>query len=364
MLPLSFSSLFSIVCLWLVYLQCSGAAEINEAIAPNQEPGQSPNIFKLLRRDTPSTPDYSCDTDRPCTDSSCCNIVTKSCGRDPTHCAVNVCISNCDAKAECGIGAADPSASCPLNVCCSKFGYCGVGEDFCGDGCQSNCGQPLAINSGVGDVQKLVIGYWEGWCLTSRSCSARTINDVPIDSLTHLNLAFAYITSDFDITPMPGIGEDVYSQILSLKARAPGLKIWISIGGWTFNDNDTSTQPLFSEISSTETNRGIFATNLFTFCKTWGFDGKHWRFSMAHTSSNTFPGVDLDWEYPGAGDRGGTPADTPNFTKLLEQISAVFASASLGLSFTAPTSYWYLQHFDIGQMYQYVNWINLMTYDL
>jgi chitinase len=279
---ISFSSLFSIVCLWLLYLQCSRAAEINEAIAPYQEPGQSPKIPKLLRRSSPSTPDYLCDTDRPCTDSSCCNIVTKTCGRDPTHSAVNVCISNCDARAECGIGAADPSASCPLNVCCSQFGYCGIGDDFCGTGCQSNCEQPGAINSGVGDVQKLVIGYWEGWCLNSRSCNARTINDVPVDSLTHLNLAFAYITSDFNITPMPGTGDDVYSQILSLKVKAPGLKIWISIGGWTFNDNSTSTQPLFSEIASTETNRGIFATNLFTFRNTWGFDGKHRKFSIVH----------------------------------------------------------------------------------
>lgn len=36
----------------------------------------------------------------------------------------------------------------------------------------------------------------------------------------------------------------------------------------------------------------------------------------------------------------------------------------LNYKVTAPTSYWYLRWFDIGDMMQYVNWVNLMTYDL
>ena len=341
----SYSMLVLLVCVWFSFVLCYSEPAKTIQLFENSI-AQSSNPSALFSR---SVPDDNCDNGKPCADASCCNIVTKKCGRDPSHCAANVCISNCDAKAECGIGAADPSLPCPLNVCCSQFGNCGTGDDFCGTGCQNNCGQPSAVNAGVGNVQKLVIGYWEGWSLNSRSCSARTINDVPVDSLTHLNLAFAYITSDFNIMPMPGTGNDVFSQITSLKTKAPGLKIWISIGGWTFNDNGTSTQPLFGEIASSAVNRGTFTTNLYNFMKQWGFDG-----------------VDLDWEYPGAGDRGGSPIDTPNYTLLLETMYAYFAASNsgYGISFTAPTSYWYLQHFDIGQMYQYVNWVNLMTYDL
>ena len=33
------------------------------------------------------------------------------------------CISNCDAVAECGPNAAPGNEECPLNVCCSKFGF-------------------------------------------------------------------------------------------------------------------------------------------------------------------------------------------------------------------------------------------------
>lgn len=51
---------------------------------------------------------------------------------------------------------------------------------------------------------------------------------------------------------------------------------------------------------------------------------------------------------------------------LIEQIWVYFqASASdLGLSFTAPTSYWYLRWFKIDQVYKHVDFINLMAYDI
>jgi hypothetical protein len=88
-----------------------------------------------------------------------------------------------------------------------------------------------------------VIGYWAGWSLTTRSCSKRTIDDIPLDSLTHLNVAFAYITpGTYDIAPMPRTSENIFSQITNLKRKAPGLKIWISLGGWTYSDNGTDTQ--------------------------------------------------------------------------------------------------------------------------
>lgn len=79
-----------------------------------------------------------------------------------------------------------------------------------------------------------------------------------------------------------------------------------------------------------------------------------------------FDGVDIDWEYPGAPDRGGTDADTENYVYLLQDIQTYSETQNLawGLSFTAPTSYWYLRWFDIGNMTLYVDWVNLMTYDL
>ncbi len=77
--------------------------------------------------------------------------------------------------------------------------------------------------------------------------------------------------------------------------------------------------------------------------------------------------VDLDWEYPGAPDRGGKKQDTANYVLLLETMRKTFDRSDRGLygiSFTIPSSYWYLRWFDIPSMVKYVDWINLMSYDL
>ena len=39
-----------------------------------------------------------------------------------TYCGTG-CVSNCDAAAQCGKDAATYNATCPLNVCCSQYGF-------------------------------------------------------------------------------------------------------------------------------------------------------------------------------------------------------------------------------------------------
>ena len=77
---------------------------------------------------------------------------------------------------------------------------------------------------------------------------------------------------------MDPMTEKTFSQITNLKQKAPGLKIWISLGGWTFNDNGTDTQSVWGDIALSPTNRAIFTGNQYRFMMTWSFDG-----------------VDIDW---------------------------------------------------------------------
>ena len=49
--------------------------------------------------------------------------------------------------------------------------------------------------------------------------------------------------------------------------------------------------------------------------------------------------LDIDWEYPGAYDRGGDPADTANYVTFMKALKTAFGS-NYDLSFTAPSSYW------------------------
>lgn len=150
--------------------------------------------------------------------------------------------------------------------------------------------------------------------------------------------------------------ETLFQQTAGLKSMKSGitgsaLEVWISVGGWTFSDNGTDTQAVFGEISKSEENRQTFADNLVSFMTRYGFDG-----------------VDLDWEYPSAPDRGGKKDDPKNFVKLMQTLRTTFDNSpkgSYGLTFTIPSSYWYLRWFDVPAMLeQGADWVNLMSYDL
>ncbi|THV55841.1 hypothetical protein BGAL_0003g00830 [Botrytis galanthina] len=302
--------------------------------------------------------EYVCSADKPCANGACCGSYEGTtvgvCGYGSTFCGDD-CTSNCNATAPCGKDALFENTLCPLNVCCSQYGFCGTGELFCSNGCQNNCVLDPVPPSGGNKkgVLNRVIGYYEGWS-NSRSCYAFPPSAIPTSGLTHVNFAFAYIDPDtFQIATMDSdMPTSLFVGTADIKSLTSGLsdvEIFISIGGWSFSDDLTTTQPVFSNIASSAANRKKFASNLVNFLKEYGFDG-----------------VDFDWEYPGAPDRGGKVEDTENYVLLLEAVREAFdnSDGSYGISFTAPSSYWYLQWFDLPGMILYADWINLMTYDL
>ncbi|RMZ83679.1 hypothetical protein DV738_g1033, partial [Chaetothyriales sp. CBS 135597] len=190
--------------------------------------------------------------------------------------------------------------------------------------------------------------YYEAW-VHDRACNGMSIDQIPVGSLTHLMFSFGYITpGDFQIVPMDDLDENLFTKMASLKQRNQGLKVMIALGGWTFNDPG-ATQNVFHDVVSTKSNREMFIGNLLSFLRQYAFDG-----------------VDFDWEYPGADDRGGMEGDGENFTKLLEELRAAIGNQPLEyvVSFTTPTSYWYLRHFDLKASSEAVDFVNVMSYDL
>jgi chitinase len=101
------------------------------------------------------------------------------------------------------------------------------------------------------------------------------LKDIPVSSITHLHYAFAYIApGSFEITTMDGtVPIELFSQFAGLKKQNPALKVIVSIGGWTFNDNGTITQPVFGDIAGSSGNRAKFIDNLLDFMQNYGFDG-------------------------------------------------------------------------------------------
>lgn len=133
--------------------------------------------------------------------------------------------------------------------------------------CQSNCGSVTAPGSG-GDVRNRIIGYYESWANTKEPCGQMQPEQIPVDGLTHVNFAFAYIDPDTgDITPMDNtMDETLFSRVTDIKLRNPALKVWVSIGGWTFTD-DGAYQSVFGNIAGSTVQSNDFANKLIAFCK-------------------------------------------------------------------------------------------------
>ncbi|KAJ5735165.1 glycoside hydrolase family 18 protein [Penicillium malachiteum] len=295
--------------------------------------------------DDPSSDPYSCSATSPCKIGCCSN--TGVCGLGPDFCGSDVCISSCDAKSDCdpGWGSEWSTAeTCPLNVCCSKFGFCGTTSEFCGN---TTVTQP-SCSSGT-SASNRIIGYYEGWSST-RACRGMYPEDLLTTAYTHLNYAFAFVDpTSFEIAPMSNEDTALYSRFTALKTYNPGLETWISVGGWSMNDLDQPTVTTFSDLAGSESAQAAFFKSLVSFMSTYGFDG-----------------VDIDWEYPVAPERGGQAADFANYVSFLKNLKNALGSDghNYGLTITLPSSYWYMQNFDIKSLESYVDWFNLMTYDL
>ncbi|KAG7054582.1 glycoside hydrolase family 18 protein [Colletotrichum scovillei] len=316
----------------------------NNHVAPIT-PYSIPSLDHLLTGR--ALPTGTCNADTPCENAACCGS-NGLCGYSPTECGKGNCTSNCDAKAQCGQYGKEGSQECPLSVCCSEFGFCGSTSDFCGKGCQKDfggCGNVTRPSCSGNSVSKRTIGYYEGWSNT-RSCQAVSPEDLNLNGFSHINFAFAFFDPrTFQIAPMDTETGKLYSRFTALKKNNAGLEAWISVGGWSFTDPG-ATRTAFSDMTSTSGNRQRFISGLIDFMEHYGFDG-----------------VDLDWEYPQADDRGGVTADKKNYALLTKELRAAFGSR-YGISMTLPTSYWYLQHFDLASIAADVDWFNFMAYDL
>jgi hypothetical protein len=62
-----------------------------------------------------------CGPGLPCSNGACCGA-SGYCGYGSAYCGTG-CLSNCGAYAECGQFAQTNGTQCPLNTCCSQFGF-------------------------------------------------------------------------------------------------------------------------------------------------------------------------------------------------------------------------------------------------
>ncbi|EFQ99545.1 killer toxin alpha/beta [Nannizzia gypsea CBS 118893] len=247
---------------------------------------------------------------------------------------------------------------CPLNACCSGWGFCGITSEFCTvspadtgapgtskpgtNSCISNCGVKI-VNNQMTPAGFIRLGYFEGFnvkrdCLTMDASELKLFQD-----LTHVHFAFASLTSDFNIMFDDGVNE----QFEKFAKTKYAFKKIISFGGWAESTEPGTFQRYRDAVKPA--NRDKFANNVAAFLDKHGLGG-----------------VDFDWEYPGATDIPGVPpgseSDPTDYLEFLKLMKGKLKGKSLSIAL--PASYWYLKPFPVAKMAEVVNYFVYMTYDL
>ncbi|KAL4807506.1 hypothetical protein BDV18DRAFT_158723 [Aspergillus unguis] len=248
---------------------------------------------------------------------------------------------------------------CPLNACCSGWGFCGTTDEFCTEspaktnapgafvsgtnGCISNCGTDIVIKDAAPD-EFFHVAYFEVFNL-QRPCLNMDVNEISDASLTHVHFAFAGLTADFDVS----FDNDEYkAQFEKFVKNNASYKKVLSFGGWA-ESTSASTFQRYRDVVKPG-NRDKFAKNIKAFFEK--YDG--------------LDGIDFDWEYPGATDIPGVPAgsdsEADNYLGFLKLLKSTIGDKSLSVAL--PASYWYLKAFPVANMSDYVSYFIYMTYDL
>jgi len=170
--------------------------------------------------------------------------------------------------------------------------------------------------------------------------------------LTHINYAFAVPSADGTLAPLSARDSANLAALTSLRAGNKDLKILLSIGGW-------GGCKYFSDAALTAASRRKFANAAVALLKKHKLDG-----------------LDIDWEYPAQVGAGNIfrPEDKQTFTLFLkalrdrldEQGKQDKRSAAAHYLLTAATGgdTAFVSHTELGKAQRYLDYVNLMTYDL
>jgi len=189
---------------------------------------------------------------------------------------------------------------------------------------------------------KVIIGYVAGF---------RGLSNVDIiqpQKLTHINYAFVDVRNNRAWLHREATDTVNFRRLVALKKQNPQLKIIISIGGWTWSGK-------FSDAVLTDTSRQRFVASAVDIISKYNLDG-----------------IDIDWEYPSIPGLEGNvyrPEDKENFVLLFKEMRRQTDSLSLQthkhyfLTTAAGAFKSFADHNDIGGAAQYMDYVNLMTYD-
>ncbi len=188
----------------------------------------------------------------------------------------------------------------------------------------------------------VIIGYvggYDGNIVKTEAIAAK--------KLSHINYAFVDIKDNRAWLHNEKTDTLNFRKLNELKKINPDLKILISIGGWTWSKN-------FSDAMLSDTSTAAFAQS-----------------AVDIVAAHNLDGVDIDWEYPGMkGDNNKfRPEDRTGYTNMFKELRERLdiLSKKTGKKYLVTTaiggSREFLQHTQLEIAQNYLDYINLMSYD-
>lgn len=250
------------------------------------------------------------------------------------------------------------------------------------------------------------VGYFTQWGVYGRDFQVKDLETSGTAAkLTHINYSFGNVGADGKcftgnvpgeadawadyVRPLDAAGSvdgvadtddqalaGNFNQLRELKAKHPGLKVMISLGGWSWSTH-------FSDAARTAASRKAFVSSCIDLYIKGNLpvDGTRGGEGAA---AGLFDGVDIDWEWPGSAGDSDTvyrPEDKRNFTALVHefrtQLDAYAKSAAsrkgshhgskpkhYDLSAFVPTSPEKIDAgFDVPRVMRDFDFVNLQGYD-
>ncbi|MCE2594712.1 chitinase C-terminal domain-containing protein [Motilimonas cestriensis] len=247
------------------------------------------------------------------------------------------------------------------------------------------------------DHPRRIIGYFTSWRNGANGQPSFLASDVPWDSLTHINYAFAHINKQGEVSvgdvndpnnPATGMTWDGaenamdpslpykgHFNLLNQYAKKHDVKLLLSVGGWAetgahFDDKgrymDGGFYSLTIKPDGSINHEAIakFAKSAAKFVDTYDFDG-----------------IDIDYEYPSSMSDAGHPEDWSisnqhrgklwgGYMALMEALRAELDKQGekdaqhYMLTIASPSSGYLLRGFEGFQALKYLDYVNIMSYDL
>ena len=249
------------------------------------------------------------------------------------------------------------------------------------------------------DHPRRVIGYFTSWRNGANNQPSYLVSDIPWDKVTHINYAFAHVDANHKVSigdpnslnnpatnmEWPGIaGAELdptlpykghFNLLNKYKKLHPDVKTLVSVGGWAetgghFDENgrvaDGGFYTLTTNADGSVNHAGIeaFTASAVEFIEKYGFDG-----------------VDIDYEYPSSMEDSGHPDDfvfsnarrahlNASYQVLMKSLREGLDKAGEAagkhylLTIASPSSGYLLRGMETFQATQYLDYVNIMSYDL